>query len=125
MNGYTTSILEASKQLTKKESVLLKDLTNAIQLDPATEGDSHVTFKPQFYAIISVHNESSKEKDYNKYVLVDKDGTKYVTGSESFWDSFNNIWTEMEDSDEDWELDVYKQPSKNYAGKGFLTCSII
>lgn len=125
MNGYTTSILEASKQLTKKESVLLKDLTNAIQLDPATEGDCHVPFKPQFYAIISVHNESSKEKDYKKYVLVDKDGTKYVTGSESFWDSFNNIWTEMEDSDEDWELDVYKQPSKNYAGKGFLTCSII
>lgn len=125
MNGYTTSILEASKQLTKKESVLLKDLTNAIQLDPATDGDNHVTFKPEFYAIISVHNESSKEKDYKKYVLVDKDGTKYVTGSESFWDSFNNIWAEMEDSDEEWELEVYKQPSKNYAGKGFLTCSII
>lgn len=125
MNGYTTSILESSKQLTKKESVLLKDLTNAIQLDPATEGDNHVIFKPAFYAIISVHNESSKEKDYKKYVIVDKDGTKYVTGSESFWDSFNNIWTEMEDSDEDWELEVYKQPSKNYAGKGFLTCSII
>ena len=125
MKGYTTKILESSKELSKKETVLLKDLTNAIQLDPATENGEHVVFKPVYYASVSVHNEASKEKDYNKYIVVDNLGNKYVTGSESFWDSFLNIMAEMFDSEEEWSLDVYKQPSKNYTGKGFLTCSVI
>ena len=65
-------------------------------------------------------------KDYYNYVIIDKDGTKYVTGSPSFWSSFKEIWDEMrEESDEEFSISIYKVPSKNYNGKDFITCSII
>lgn len=125
MKGYTTTVISASKELTKKESVLIKDLSNAIGLDAATEGDEHVIIKPAYYAELNIHNEHAREKDYSKYVVVAEDGLKYITGSESFWQSFLDIMADMEGSDEEWSLDVYKVPSRNFAGKGFLTCSII
>ena len=125
MKGYTTTVTYTSKEISKKESIRLKDLTDAISLDAATEGGETLQIKPVLWAVVAVHNESSREKDYNKYVLEDADGIKYVTGSESFWSSFEDIVEEMNGVDEEWALSIYKRPSKNYAGKGFLTCSVI
>ena len=59
------------------------------------------------------------------YVIIDKNGDKYVTGSLSFWNSFMDIYTEMLGEDEEWSIKAYKLDSKNYKGKKFLTCSII
>lgn len=125
MKGYTTTVTYTSKEISKKESIRLKDLTDAISLDAATEGGESLQIKPVLWAVVAVHNESSREKDYNKYVIEDADGIKYVTGSESFWSSFEDIVQEMDGVDEEWSLSIYKRPSKNYAGKGFLTCSVI
>lgn len=125
MKGYTATIINTSKELSKKESVLIKDLSNAVALDAVTSDGEHIQFKPAFYAELSIHNENAREKDYPKYILVDEDGTKYITGSRSFWDSFLEIMGDMYGSDEEWMLDVYKLPSKKYQGKAFLTCSII
>ena len=125
MKNYTASISYTSRELTKKETVRLKDLTDAIALDSATNEGENLVIKPAYSAILDIHNENARDKDYKKYVIVAEDGLKYVTGSESFWDSFTNIMAEMEDSDEEWSLNVYKVPSKKYAGKGFLTCSVI
>ena len=124
MEGYKATITYSSKNLTKKMSVLLKDLTDALQLDALTADGNKVVIRPDMFAEIAVHNEHSQDKDYKKYVIVDVDGTKYVTGSESFWTSFKDIMDEMEGEDEEYSLLVYKVPSKNYKGKGFLTCSI-
>ena len=123
MTGYEVTIKEASMELTAKERIRLKDTTNAIKLDTATE-EAPITITPKAFAILSIHNEKSDNVDYLNYIIVDKDGNKSVTGSDSFWSSFKSIWDEMETEAEEWELEIYKLDSKNYKGKKFLTCSL-
>ena len=88
---YNATIRECSKELSARERVLIKDTTNAIPLDEATsDSDSPLVISPDFYAVLDVHNEKSDNKDYTKYILVDKNGNKFVTGSDSFWNSFTS-----------------------------------
>lgn len=124
MTGFEVKIREASKELTAKERVKFKDTTNAVQLDDATK-ESGLVISPDFYVILDIHNEHSEDKDYVKYVIVDKSGKKFVTGSESFFSAFKSIVDEMDGADEEYEVEVYRLPSKNYKGKEFLTCSIV
>lgn len=122
---YNVVIRVCSKELSARERVLIKDTTNAISLDEATnDSDSPLVISPDFYAVLDVHNEKSDNKDYTKYILVDKNGNKFVTGSDSFWNSFMEIMAEMEDEG-DFEIQVYRRESKNYKGKSFITCSIV
>lgn len=123
MNGYSVAIKESSRELTAKQRIALKDTTNAVKLDEATQVEP-VIINVDMYAILAIHNEKSENPDYDNYIVVDKNGTKYVTGSASFWSSFMDIFTEMEGDDEEWALKVYRVPSKNYKGKDFITCSI-
>ena len=123
MNGYSVSIKESSRELTAKQRIALKDTTNAVKLDEATQVEP-VIINVDMYAILAIHNEKSENPDYDNYIVVDKNGAKYVTGSASFWSSFMDIFTEMEGDDEEWALKVYRVPSKNYKGKDFITCSI-
>lgn len=124
MEGYSVNIREVSRNITAKERVMLKDTTNAISLDEATQGAKFV-FEPDYYAVLDVHNEKSEDKDYVKYVIVDKAGTKLVTGSESFFTSFKSIMDEMDGCDEEFSIEAYRMPSKNYKGKEFITCSVV
>lgn len=123
MTGYSVSIATASKELTAKERIQLKDTTSAIKLDEITQTES-IIIHPAMYAELDIHNEMSDNKDYKNYIVVDVDGTKYVTGSASFWTSFMDIASEMENEAEEWAIKVYRMPSKNYKGKEFITCSI-
>ena len=123
MNGYSVSIKESSRELTAKQRIALKDTTNAVKLDEATQVEP-VIINVDMYAVLDIHNEKSENPDYENYIVVDKNGTKYVTGSASFWSSFIDIFTGMEGEDEAWTLKVYRVPSKNYKGKDFITCSI-
>lgn len=130
MTGYTVEITETSRELTAKERVALKDTSNAVSLDSAvdTAEGGKVIIKPVDYAVLSIHNENAKEgenKDYTNFVIVDDKGVKYVTGSDAFYSSFISIYDEMKNESEEWALECYKKPSKNYTGKGFITCSII
>lgn len=124
MIGFEAKIREASKELSAKERVKFKDTTNAIQLDDATK-ESPLIISPDFYVILDIHNERSEDKNYVKYIIVDKNGNKFVTGSESFFSAFKSIFEEMADCGEGYEVEVYRLPSKNYKGKEFLTCSIV
>lgn len=124
MTGYTIEIREASEELTKKQKILLKDTTGATKLDAATQ-EGPVLINPASWAILAIHNEKSSNPDYLNYIVVDKDGSKYVTGSESFWSTFYDIWSDMQGEDEDWSIRAYRSPSKNYTGKDFITCSIV
>ena len=123
MNGYSVSIKESSRELTAKQRIALKDTTGAVKLDEATQVEP-VIINVDMYAVLDIYNEKSENPDYENYIVVDKDGTKYITGSASFWSSFIDIFTEMEGEDEAWTLKVYRVPSKNYKGKDFITCSI-
>lgn len=124
MEGYSTRIIEASKELSKKETVMMKDTSDCIKLDEALK-DGAITFKPSYYVVVEVHNDKSDNKDYQVYVVADELGNKYVTSSESFFTSFKDIYNEMVGSEEEWLLKVYKLDSKNYNGRQFITCSII
>lgn len=127
MEGYKVEIAHSTKELTVREKIRIKDLSNAIQLDDATQQEGNIVIDFDYYVILNVHNEFSKDdKDYNKYVIVDKSGNKFVTGSDSFMTSLEGIVDEMADAGEtDFEIEVYRKDSKNYTGKQFLTCTIV
>ena len=124
MTGYSVEIKETSMELTAKDRIKLKDTSNAIKLDVATD-DNKLVICPKAFAVLSIHNEKSDNVDYENYIIMDSEGNKYVTGSEAFWSTFMGIWNEMEAETEEWELEIYKLDSKNYKGKKFLTCSIV
>lgn len=107
-----------------KEKAMIKDFTECIQLvDALTQGDLLIDL--DLYADIEVHNEKSDNKDYIKRVLVDKNGTKYVTGSDTFMRTMDDIMEEMDEVDEEWSLKVVERDSNNYKGKKFITCVIV
>ena len=123
-SGYSVTIRECSRELTAKERIKLKDTSDAIKLDNATQVES-VTINPDMFAILDIHNERSENKDYTVYIIVDENGQKYITGSESFWNSFSNIYDDMRGETEDWAIKAYRKPSRNREGKDFITCSIV
>lgn len=121
---YNVTVISTSKELTHKERVQLQDTTSAVRLDKATQ-EAPVLIDVDFYAVLSIHNEKSTDKDYENYLVIDKNGTRYVTGSKSFWSTFCDIMAEMEGSDEEFQIRAYRSESKNYSGKSFITCEII
>ena len=126
MANYEAKIVETSVELTAKSKLLLKDFSNATQLDKSIEEGNSIIINPEMYAVLEVHNENSKgDKDYKKYVIIDKDGTKYVTGSTSFFESFMEIFSELDGTGEEYGIQVTKYPSRNYEGKYFIKCSVV
>ena len=63
MEGYNVTIAKASKELTHKERVRMKDTTNALSLDEVTQ-DGPVLIDLDFYSVLNVHNEKSESIDY-------------------------------------------------------------
>ena len=125
MEGYSVKVIDASRQLTAKEKIAFKDFGLAKQLDNVVNEEGLV-INVKDYVVLQVHNDKSDNKDYTKFLLIDENGEKYITGSEPFWTTFKDIWDEISDEPEvEWSLKVYKMESKNYKGKQFLTCSII
>ena len=128
---FTAKIIETTHDLSARERILMKDTSNAIKIDNeidivAGSGEKFI-ITPVDYVVLQIHNEKSKDrKDYNNYLIIDKNGDKFVTGSPSFWQAFKEIWDEMRaESDEEFSIEIYKLPSKNYSGKDFITCSIL
>ena len=122
---YKAMVEDASGTMTAREKLRYTDLTDAIQLDEATQSGD-VIIDVDKWAVINVHNEKSDTVDYMKYVIIDKDEQVYVTGSESFWKSFVQIYEVMsEEGETTYSIKVYRRESKNYKGKDFLTCRII
>ena len=129
-SNYSATIVEASRELTAKERVMFKDTQNAISLlDMAEEaigqGAKAIIDNVVDYIVIDVHNDKSDDKDYKNYMLIDAQGQKYVTGSQSFWNSFMDIYKEMSTDSEPWGIQLNLLESKNYKGKHILTCSLI
>ena len=128
-SNYKATIIEASRDFSAKERVMFKDLGNATSMvdfaTSAREAGGKATIDVADYAIISVHNEATEDVDYTNYLIIDKNGNKYYTGSSSLWNSFKNIYDEMKDSEEEWGIELNLLPSKNYKGKEILTCSLI
>lgn len=127
MSDYKVTIKHSSMELTPKQRLMYKDTTDAIKLDEAVQENMPLAIEPIAYVVLSIHNEKSDNPDYEQYLIISADGTKYVTGSSNFFDTFIDIWDELGgvETDEAWMINIYKKPSNNFKGKFFLTCSVI
>ena len=125
---FSITIKSSSRELTAKEKVALKNSNGAIKLDEATK-NGEILICPCGYAVLAIHNEKSADKYYEQYVIFDKSGERYVTGSKSFFNTFMDIYSELNgengDMVEEYSLRVFRKPSRNYAGKEFITCDVI
>lgn len=126
---FTVTITESSREFKGKEALKLKDIGNAIRLNSAINDaeDNKVVFTPEAWAVLHIENDNAKEgqdKEYINYIVIDTDGNKYITGSESFFTSLKDILDEMEGIDEEFAIECYKVPSSNFSGD-FLKCSIV
>lgn len=125
MTGYEVKIIESSKELSARERISLKNFDEMIALDEAVNAETpRLMIDVSGYVVASVHNEKSDNVNYNKFIIIDKDGQRYITGSSPFFSAFMEIWDEMYGENEDWGITVYKRESNNYKGKEFLTCTI-
>ena len=124
MKDYKVTIASARKALSGKEKVMVKDFTNAFSIDDLTK-ETSLVLKIENVIECDVHNPASEDKDYKKYVIIDAEGNKYVTGSESCITTLTDILDEMEGESEAFEVEFYQKESKNYKGKSFITCSIV
>ena len=59
MEGYSAKIIESSKELTAKEKVMLKDLSNAQPLDSLVKDGDRILLNPEYYVIVAIHNEKA------------------------------------------------------------------
>lgn len=129
-SNYSATIADSSRELSARERVMFKDTQNAISINELAEEAKANDAKAFIegisgYVVLDIHNDKSDDKDYKNYMILDKDGQKYVTGSTAFWNSFMDIYNEMKDDSEPWSIEINLLPSKNYKGKNVLTCSLI
>ena len=128
---YICEVVRASRELSPKERVKIKDTQDAhsITSELAASNGVAIIIDVDYYALLQIHNEkATPNKDYSVVVIVDHNGEKWTTGSESFMPQFEDIMDEMsdlEDNTEPWSLKVYGRPSKNFTGRDFITCSVI
>lgn len=123
---YVTKLVSATRELSAKERVAVKMFIGAEQLDELTQRDENgVLIDIDYVAVVEVYNEKSDNKIYNKYVYVDKDGTMYISGSETLYRTYEEIAEEMEGENEPWSIKVIRRESTNYKGKDFLTCMLV
>ena len=127
MEGYKAEIIESTRNLTVRERIAIKDTTNCKALDQVTFENGSVDIDYDYHVKLKIHNPLSDNPDYEKLVIVDKSGERYITGSKSLEEAMMGIVDEMVDAGEgdNIRLHVYRMESRNYEGKQFLTCSII
>lgn len=124
---YNTKVVSTSREITAQEKFLIKDFNDAIGLDSVVTDSEGIILDIDIIAEVQVHNEHAKDdKDYTTIVIITREGTKYTTSSNSVRDAISDIMDECKDEGiEDYKLKIFKKPSKNYAGKSFMTASIV
>ena len=128
--NYSATISDTSMELTARERIMFKDTQNAVSLldlakDAKANDAKAIVENIKGYVVLDIHNEKSDDVDYKNYLIVDGNGDKYVTGSQSFMNSFMDIFNEMKNESDPWSIQLNLLPSKNYKDKEILTCSLI
>lgn len=124
---YKASIVDvhADHDLSPKEKIKFKDTADCIKLDEATkESEGGVLIDPVMWGTLHIQNDKAEGGEYDVHIVVDREGTRYITGSNSFWRGFLDIVEEMQGIDEPWSVRAYRMPSNNFKGKDFITCSV-
>lgn len=123
--GYSVQIIKVSKDIRAIEKIRLKDLSLSKKINEIVKAESFV-IEPDYYASLHIINENSENKEYDVFVIVDKEGQHYHTGSNSFMQSFIAIAEELDGEDDlRWGVECYSVPSKDPKNNNFLKCSVV
>lgn len=125
---YTSTITETTINISSKvKEIAIKDTSDAVKLDDATQdaGPDGIKIQPSGYAVLKIENDRSEDGEYLNYLIFDREGKKYVTGSSAFWNSFRPIFDELKDEAEPWTLRIFRKPSAKRPGKDFITCAVV
>lgn len=124
-NDYESKIIESNGEFDAYERVMCKDLGDAIPLDDATQ-QGPVVIEYEKHLILGIHNEKSEDKYYEKCVVIDPEGRKFVCGGATFRRALESIVADLSDAGiiSGFNIKVYRKASSNYKGKDFITCSL-
>lgn len=124
MEGYKAVIERGSRDFTARERLKMKEFSDAIRIVDFVQTENPVITVVD-WAVVHVTNANAKrdtDKEYIKFLIIDKDGIKYTTGSQSIIDSVIDFWTELDG--EELTIKFVSRPSKNYDGN-FITAVIV
>ena len=125
MEGYSVKIVDTSiSQMSGREKIKYSSLTDTISIKDVVKENGSFIITPVDYVALEVHNENSKNKDYEVYLIIDKSGDIYSTSSRSLYSTFHDIFSDMLGEDEEYQIKIFSKASKNNENP-FLTCSIL
>lgn len=127
MSEYKASISHVwGTELGVKERIAYKQLDDTVKINEMLESGESVNVVPSGIYKVDVHNPKASNPDYNVMLIVDKDGVRYTTSSESAFSSVSDILDELANTDFDGEfsLEFKTFPSKNFSGKSFIKAFI-
>lgn len=132
---YEVTITGSSlEKIRGTERLRYTNFAGMVQLDDIISDDGVKTaLDITGYVECHVHNDKSDTSEYDKLVLIAKDGELYLTGSDSFKRGFIEIFEALTDDfvedgiapqDRVYPILAFKAPSKNIKGKTFLCCAV-
>ena len=132
---YEVTITGSSlEKIRGTERLRYTNFAGMVQLDDIISDDGIKTaLDITGYVECHVHNDKSDTSEYDKLVLIAKDGELYLTGSDSFKRGFIEIFEALTDDfvedgiapqDRVYPILAFKAPSKNIKGKTFLCCAV-
>ena len=132
---YEVTITGSSlEKIRGTERLRYTNFAGMVQLDDIISDDGVKTpLDITGYVECHVHNDKSDTQEYDKLVLIAKDGELYLTGSDSFKRGFIEIFEALTDDfvedgiapqDRVYPILAFKAPSKNIKGKTFLCCAV-
>lgn len=132
---YEVAITGSSlEKIRGTERLRYTNFAGMVQLDDIASDDGIKTaLDITGYVECHVHNDKSDTPEYDKLVLIAKDGGLYLTGSDSFKRGFIEIFEALTDDfvedgispqDRVYPIVAFKSPSKNIKGKTFLCCGV-
>lgn len=125
MEGYSVKITDTSiEKMSGREKIKYTSLTDTISIKDKIKEEGSFIITPVDYVALEVHNENSKNKDYEVYLIIDKSGDIYSTSSRSLFSTFFDIYSDMKGEDEEYQIKIFSKPSKNNENP-FLTCTIL
>ena len=132
---YEVTITGSSlEKIRGTERLRYTNFAGMVQLDDIISDDGVKTaLDITGYVECHVHNDKSDTSEYDKLVLIAKDGELFLTGSDSFKRGFIEIFEALTDDfvedgiapqDRVYPILAFKAPSKNIKGKTFLCCAV-
>lgn len=130
MSDFKVEILSSSRELSLTENLKIITFSGMKKLDSSKRElesvGEELVIDFDFYAVLKVHNEKSKNTDYEVFAVADKNGDIYTTGSQSFFNQLSLICDACKEYDvNNIQIAVDEKDSSNYSGKYFLTCHLI